>query len=166
MFRSPCEHSSLHLWSRTSTARLISKWRQVHRNRQNMPQTNSARKPATAFSLDPMNLAPCLSRLEEISHCLDMTELLVRVHTRRGDFLYDENARRGPPSLIEQNNVRDTVKAVIQHTSSIRCPRLRIYCEARSSGRSVGRMCSVGRLRESSGVRWRKVREAVCYQVE
>jgi hypothetical protein len=117
-----------------------------------MPQTNSARKPATASSVDPMNLARCLSRLEDISHCLDTTEWLVEVQMRRDGFLGDENARRGPPSLIKQNNVRDTATAVIQHTSSTRRLLLRSYCEAGSLGRSAGRMCSVDRLRESSAV--------------
>ena len=117
-----------------------------------MPQTDSTKTPATASSVDPMSLVPCLSKLEDISHCLDTTGWLVEVQMRCDGFLGDENARRGPPSLIKQNNVRDTAPAVLQHTSSTRWLRLRSYCEAGSSGRSVGRMCSVGRLRGSSGV--------------
>ena len=152
MFRIPCEHSSLHRWSRTSTTRQVSKWRQVHRNRQNMPQTNSTKMPATASSVDPRNFVLCQSRLEDIPHFLDTTGWLVEVQMRRDGFLCDENARREPPSLRAQSSVRDIAPTVIQHTSSTRWLRLRSYCEAGSSGRSVGRMCSVGRLRGSSGV--------------
>jgi hypothetical protein len=152
MFRIPCEHSSLHRWSRTSTTRQVSKWRQVHRNRQNMPQTNSAGKPATAFSADPMSFDLCLSRLEDISHCLDTTGWLVRVQMHRDTFLCDENARQVHLNLRAQSNARDIVIAAKQHTSSICCLRLRSYCEAGSSGRTAGRMCSVDRLWESSGV--------------
>ena len=131
-----------------------------------MPQTDSTKTSATASPMDPMNLAPCLSRLEDISHCLGTTEWLSEVQMHRDDFLCDENARREPPSLRVQSSVHHIAPTVIQHTSSTRWLRLRSYCEAGSSGRSVGRMCSVGRLRESSGVRWRNVREAVCYRVE
>jgi predicted enzyme involved in methoxymalonyl-ACP biosynthesis len=88
------------------------------------------------------------------------------MHTRHVDSPGAGNVRQELPGLRVQSSAHDSAKTATRHISSTRWTLLRMHCEARSSGRSVGRMCFVDQQRESSGVHSQKVREGVCYRFE